>query len=124
MLDIDPDHPDSDSTQSIDARLLRPDVRRILSYLGELKRLELVPVMQIAADLSISYGTCAEHIRYLADQAVVIIARTPGKSMVRLNNELAPAFFAAIVCVWEPEFGTHPSAGRRTQTTASLKLAN
>jgi len=125
MNAINPDNPDdytsSEASFGIDARLLRPDVSRILSYLGELKAREYAPVMQIAADLSISYGSCAEHIRYLHDQGVVVVSKTPSKSMVRLNNDMNPAFFSRIVCELHPEFGTHPSAGRRTVTAANLR---
>jgi hypothetical protein len=128
MNDINPDNPDNpddytsnEASVGIDARLLRPDVSRILSYLGELKAREYAPVMQIAADLSISYGSCAEHIRYLNEQEVVVVRKTPSKSMVRLNNDMNPAFFSRIVCEWQPEFGTHPSAGRRTVTAANLR---
>jgi len=93
-------------------KLAAPPIRRILSYLGELKANESVPVMRVATDLDLPYGTTAEHIRYLNSLGYVLVVKTPGKSLVSLSPKLAPHLFGTLVVEWDDSFGAHPTKGR------------
>jgi hypothetical protein len=102
-----------DTTLTTNSKLLAaPAMQRILSYLGELKAGESVPVMRVAADLDLPYGSCAEHIRYLHSLQYVAVTKTATKSLVCLNALLDPAVAAKVVVEWQDSFGAHPTSGR------------
>lgn len=94
------------------SRLAATPQQRILSYLGELRSGDTVPVMRIANDLDMAYGTTAQHIRQFISMNYVLAIKLQNKTVVSLNPTLAPSIAARLIPEWQDWFGAHPIHGR------------
>lgn len=99
------------------SKLATTPQQRILSYLGELRRGDTVPVIRIANDLDMAYGTTAQHIRQFVDMHYVQVIKLQNKTVVSLDPALAPTIAAAIIPEWQDWFGAHPLHGRVQRRT-------
>lgn len=102
------------------SKLAATPQQRILSYLGELRAGDTVPVIRIANDLDLPYGTTAQYIRQFADMRYVMVVKMQNKTTVSLNPTLAPTIAARIIPEWQDDFGAHPINGRVQRRTSIL----
>lgn len=94
--------------------------QRILSYLGELRSGDAVPVIRIANDLDMAYGTTAQHIRQFINMNYVLAIKLQNKTVVKLHPTLHPSIAARLVPEWDDSFGAHPINGRVQRRTNIL----
>lgn len=85
--------------------------RKILSYLGELRMGDSVPVMRMIADLNMVYGTASMYVNELIDLHYVQSELVGSVLHVRLQPMLEPGMVITLTAEWRPEFGTHPYEG-------------
>lgn len=85
--------------------------RKILSYLGELRVGDRVPVMRMIADLRMIYSTAAMQITQLIDIGYVTALNVGGVQYLQLSTDLPPATVLQITGAWKDAYGTHPYSG-------------
>ena len=102
---------------------LPPPMARMLSYLGQLKAADRVPVMKLMADLDLIYNTNTMYLQTLAAQGHVLIEKRGAVNTARLAD-LPPAQLIALVPEWEDRFGIHPYAQATEQQRRRAKYAN